>query len=214
VVPNKQSQPRPHWTGFSPDGRFALVPDLGTDSIHVYKVYLQKQTLEHIHEIKGLPGAGPRHMRFSPDGSTIHLLNELTLSITNFKYDQETGRAKMLSTDPALYQNELAKNSFNSASEILVHPNGKWVYSANRGHDSISVFEKNEKRALKRIQLEPIRGAWPRHIQISPQGQWVLAAGADSDTISVFRVDPLNGQLNFLRKGIITIPSPMCILFD
>ena len=38
VVERRQQSPHPHWTGFSPDGKHALVPDLGLDQIVIYKV--------------------------------------------------------------------------------------------------------------------------------------------------------------------------------
>lgn len=214
VVPKRQTKPHPHWVGFSPDGKFAFATDLGTDQIHVYQINLEEQTLATIHEIAGIPGGGPRHMKFSNNGEYIYLLNEFTLSVSTFKYDSKTGTAHLTSSTPALSEIELSENPFNSASEILVHPSGKWVYSANRGHDSVSVFKVNDKDgSLTRIQLEPIRGAWPRNIQMDPKGNWLLAAGADSHTLSAFSIHPDKGTLIFKRKGVVHAPKPICILF-
>ena len=63
------------------------------------------------------------------------------------------------------------------------------------------------------IEVEPIRGAWPRNINLDPSGQWLLAAGADSNTVSVHQVDQETGRLTFQRKGIVNVPSPICIVF-
>lgn len=214
VVANRQNAPHPHWTGFSPDGRFAFVPDLGTDQIVIYKVDLEKVSIEPHGFAHSLPGAGPRHMRFSADGKFIFLLNELNLSITSFAYNSEKGTAERQTTIPTLSQSIKEKEAFNSASEILIHANGRFVYSANRGHDSISVFRVNQKNGeLFAIEVEPIRGSWPRNINLDPSGQWLLAAGAHSNTISVFRIDSQSGELSFQTRGIINIPSPICILF-
>jgi 6-phosphogluconolactonase len=205
--------PHPHWTGFSPDGKFAFVPDLGTDGIHVYGVSLQEMSLKLLHEIKSVPGGGPRHMRFSVDGRYIYLLNELQLSVSTFRYDASTGRGVLVSTMKALSDEELAQNSFNSAAEILVHPNGRFLYTSNRGHDSVSVFDIKNPERPECIQVEPVRGAWPRNIQIHPSGQWLFAAGADSHTLATFKVDVESGRLSFLRKGVQHVPKPLCILF-
>jgi 6-phosphogluconolactonase len=67
--------------------------------------------------------------------------------------------------------------------------------------------------ALRRIQLQPVRGAFPRNIALAPGGGWLLAAGADSNTVSVHRVDPASGRLTYQTKGVINVPAPICILF-
>jgi len=102
--------------------------------------------------------------------------------------------------------------SFNSAAEILVHPQGPFVYSSNRGHDTVSVYQENSRGELQVIQVQPIRGAFPRNINLTPQADWLLAAGADSSTISAHRVDPRSGKLTYQRGAVINVPSPICIL--
>ena len=76
--------PPPHWTGFSPDGNYALIPDLGLDQIVIYKVHSSKPAITPHGVGQSVPGGGPRHMRFSSDGRFIYLLNELSLSVTTF----------------------------------------------------------------------------------------------------------------------------------
>jgi 6-phosphogluconolactonase len=153
-------------------------------------------------------------MRFSHDGQFIYLLNELSLSVTTFEWDAEHGTARQLATVPSLSEIEKAGEDFNSAAEILVHPNGRFLYSSNRGHDSVTVYRADSSNAaLAVIQVQPIRGAFPRNINLSPGGEWLLAAGADSNTVAVHRVDLNTGKLTYQTKGIINVPSPICILF-
>ena len=80
-------------------------------------------------------------MRFSIDGKFIYLLNELSLSVTTFAWDSKNGSAKALTTTPALSEAAKAGEGFNSSAEILVHPSGKFVYSSNRGHDSVTLYQ-------------------------------------------------------------------------
>ncbi|MFT5467644.1 MAG: 6-phosphogluconolactonase [Verrucomicrobiales bacterium] len=214
VVENRQDSPHPHWCGFSPDGKFAFVPDLGTDNIHIYKVDVEKPAIAKHGLAQSIPGGGPRHMRFSVDGKFIYLLNELTLSVSTFAYNAEEGSAKLLTTTPALSEEVKAKEGFNSSAEILVHPNGKFVWSSNRGNDSITCYRADPKTGkLTVTEVEPIRGAWPRNINIDPTSQWVLAAGANSSTVSVHKIDQETGELSYLTRGIINVPGPICILF-
>ena len=214
VVERRQESPHPHWTGFSPDGKYALVPDLGLDQIVIYKVDERKPAITRHGVGQSVPGGGPRHMRFSIDGKFIYLLNELTLSVTTFAWDAAKGTAKTLTTEPAISEQDKQGETFNSSAEILVHPNGRLVYSSNRGHDSVSVYRATPKSGkLKVIQVQPVRGAFPRNINLTPDASWLLAAGADSNTVAAHRVDPKTGKLTYLRGSIVNVPSPICILF-
>lgn len=214
VAGKRQEKPHPHWTGYSPDGKFAFVPDLGLDQVVIYKVNGAKASLSKHGVAQSIPGGGPRHMRFSIDGEFIYLLNELELSVTTFKYNAAEGSAKQLTTTRALNRETKAKELFNSSSEIIVHPNGRFVYSANRGNDSVTVYNANPKTGKLVVkEVQPIRGAWPRNINMDASGRWLLAAGADSNTISVFEIDQQNGELTFQTKSIINVPGSICIVF-
>ena len=113
---------------------------------------------------------------------------------------------------PTLSEEVKAKENFNSASEIRVHPSGKFVYSANRGNDTITAFKVEPSSGkLSVIEVEPIRGGWPRSFAIDPSGKWLLAAGRDSNTVAVFQINPENGQLMYTRN-VSMVPSPICVL--
>ena len=214
VVERRQQSPHPHWTGFSPDGKYALVPDLGLDQIVIYKVDSSKPAITRHGVGQSVPGGGPRHMRFSTNEKFIYLLNELTLSVTTFEWDAAKGTAKTLTTEPALSEEDKEGETFNSSAEILLHPNGRFAYSSNRGHDSITVYRANPKSGkLKVVQVQPVRGAFPRNINLSPNASWLLAAGADSNTVAAHRVDADTGKLTYQRGSVVNVPSPICILF-
>ena len=124
VVERRQQSPHPHWTGFSPDGKYALVPDLGLDQIVIYKVDSSKPAITPNGIGQSVPGGGPRHMRFSIDGKFIYLLNELSLSVTTFAWNSANGTAKTLTTELTLSERDKADESFNRRRfEIFVrHP--------------------------------------------------------------------------------------------
>jgi len=215
VVERRQDKPHAHWTGFSPDNRFAFVPDLGLDQVLVWRV--DDPRMPRGISLHGAgqcpPGSGPRHMKFHPQGDRIYVLNELACSVTVFEYDAETGGMQPLQTIGTLSESQKAGEVFNSGSEIRVHPSGRFVYTANRGHDTITVFSVDpESRLLKLVEQEPIRGGWPRNFNVDPAGAWLLAAGRDSHTVAVFAIDPASGQLTYTRS-MAMVPTPICVLF-
>ena len=123
------------------------------------------------------------------------------------------GTMTALQTIPTVSEAAKAKETFVSASEIRVHPSGKFVYAANRGHDTITAFRiDRDNGKLTLIECEPIRGGWPRNFNIDPTGKWLLAAGRDSNTIAVFEIDGETGELTYMRI-MVTVPTPICVAF-
>lgn len=214
IVPRRQNKPHPHWVGFSPDGHYAFVPDLGMDGIVSYRVNSDQPAIEKHSFTNANPGDGPRHMRFSTDGKFIYSLNELSLTVTTFRYNATSGSTLKIANTPTLSEKTKAKETSNYAAEIITHPNGQFIYSSNRGHDSITAYRVNtENGKLQIIEVESIRGAWPRNINMEASGQWLLAAGQHSNTISVFEIDAATGELTYQQKSIINLPNPTSILF-
>ncbi len=205
----RQKGPHPHWTGVSPDNQFLFVPDLGADKIFIYEIDHANATLKPHGAGIAVPGGGPRHMKFSKDGSKIYLLNELLMSVTVFNYDAAAGTMKAVQTISTLPE-ELWEIP-NKSAEVRVHPSGKFVYASNRGHDSIAAFSVDERTGhLAFIERESIRGSWPRNFNVDPSGQWMVVAGRYSNTLSVFRVDSATGELFFTGK-ITNVPAPICV---
>jgi len=213
IVANRQNAPHPHWCGFSPCGKFALVPDLGLDQIVTYQIKDAPLGLIPHGKIDSLPGGGPRHMKFSSDGKFIYLLDELSLVIETFLWEPTQGQATRTSTIATLSEQEKMGESFNSAAEIRVHPSGRWVYSSNRGNDSISVFEAGTNGLLQNIQKQPVRGAFPRNFTLNHKGSWLVTAGQDSNTVSSHRINQETGKLTYQRGSIFNVPNPTCLLF-
>lgn len=211
----RQESPHPHWTGFSRDGRFAMIPDLGMDQIVIYSVDVVKKSLTEHGKATVPPGSGPRHMRFSMDGEFIYLLNELSLTISTFKYNTADGTAKLIDTTKTISEELKANQNSNAASEILVHPNGHFVYSANRGHDSVTVYSRDVSTGkLSHVEVESTRGSWPRSMSLSPSGKWLLVGNQFSNNVALFSIDEESGGLTFFGRETFSVPNPSCVLFS
>ena len=205
----RQEGPHPHGVYFDKSNEFLYVPDLGLDQVFVYPFDAATSKLgEPLPSLATAPGAGPRHMAFSPDWKNAYVINELD----NTVLATTTSRKKLTPTSsvPTLPEGFTEKST---TAEIEVHPNGKFVYGSNRGHDSIVVYQRDEKTGnLKFLQHVPCGGKVPRHFKIDPTGKWLLCAHADSDTISVLLLNPATGLLGS-PVNTVASPNPICILF-
>jgi 6-phosphogluconolactonase len=156
------------------------------------------------------PGAGPRHLAFSPDGSGLYVVNELDSTLSVFAVDRSTGGLQprqTLSTLPASFTGE------NFPGDIHGARSGRVVYASNRGHDSIAVFAVDTKKGeLAPVQHVSTGGKWPRNFAIDPTGQYLLVANQRSDTITVFAIDAESGTLAPNGQSV-EIPTPVCLKF-
>ena len=214
AVADRQDASHAHWTGVSPDNRFLFVPDLGLDQVVIYKLDATTGRIEPHGSGIVPPGSGPRHMKFHPNGHWIYVLNELNLTVTVFEYDSNAGIMTPKQTVESVPAADLVREKAKSASEIRVHPNGKFVYSANRGHDTISVYAVDPTNGkLSLLQIENPRCATPRNFNLTPDAKWLLAAGQLSNSLGLFSVDSDSGRLTFQQASVF-VPTPICVLFD
>jgi 6-phosphogluconolactonase len=212
VVQARQEGPHEHWIAVSPDNRYALSVDLGLDEVLVDKFDASSGTLKPndppFAQVE--PGAGPRHLVFSPSGKFAYVTNELGSTVTVFVYDADAGtlEAKQtIGTVPSDYGGP------NDTAEIAVHPSGKFLYVSNRGHDSIAVFGIAAKTGeLTSIGNFPTRGKTPRNFAIDPTGHYLLVANQDTNDIEVFRIDAGSGELAYTGERV-EVPSPVDIAF-
>ena len=209
---SRQEAPHPHSANPAPKGNYLLVPDLGTDEIVIYRTDPASGSVETHGHGKCPPGAGPRHLTFALNGKFAYVANEMGLSVTVFKYDAEAGTLEPIQTIPTLSDEIRVPES--NCSEIRMHPSGRFLYVANRVHDSITAFSVNpESGKLTFIEAEPAQGKHPRNFNVDPTGKWLLVAGRDSNSISVFKVDQENGDLEYTGQTVKT-PAPICVVFQ
>src|SRR5258708_25965799 len=151
----RQEAPHAHWIKASARNRFAYVSDLGLDRVLIYNFDATKGALslgnavptekagttsaKEFFSATLAPGTGPRHVAVTADGNFMYVLGELDSTVTVFANDaKETFRSiQKISALPAGFSGQ------NNAAEIVAHPSGKFLYTSNRGDDSISVFTIN-----------------------------------------------------------------------
>jgi 6-phosphogluconolactonase len=212
VNPQRQKEPHAHGIYTDSEDKFAYVPDLGLDKVLIYTFEPEKGSLtpNDPPAINLEPGSGPRHFAFHPAGGFAYVINEMANTIVVFKHDADIGALETLQTISTL-PNDFAGS--NTTAEIFVHPNGRFVYGSNRGHDSIAVFAVEEGSGkLKFVEHTPTGGKSPRNFAIDPTGKWLIASNQASGDLFVFRIDPATGKLTATGNSA-KLPGPMSVLF-
>jgi 6-phosphogluconolactonase (cycloisomerase 2 family) len=177
-----------------PSGRFVLAADLGLDRILVWKFDAVAGKL-----IPGdppsaavAPGDGPRHFAFHPNGRLLYSLQEEGSTLVTFDYDGATGRLRAKQTISSLPPGFAGTNY---TSEVVISPDARFVYAANRLHDTIAWFSIAADGTLRFVGEEPTRGDYPRFFTFDPSGRFVYSCNQRADAIASFRVNRKTGAL-------------------
>ena len=205
-IKNRQDQPHLHCVEFTPDGKFLLANDLGTDKIHVFPlVQAGKPDEKEVFDVNLEPASGPRHICFSKDGRFAYLINEISGKVTTLSYDGK-------GLTPIQYIEADTVNAQGSA-DIHLSPDGKFLYASNRlKADGIAIFSVNQEAGLLTKVGYQLTGIHPRNFIITPGGRFLLVACRDSNVVQIFERDEETGLLVDTGKKIET-GKPVCLKF-
>jgi 6-phosphogluconolactonase len=220
VDPSIQSEPHTHSVVVSPDNRYAVVSDLGTDKVLVFRFDSETGRLSPPDPpfVKVYPGGGPRHFVFDPSGKFGYQLGEMSGAIDVFSWDPSQGKLNLVQRAQSVPHDFFGGNH---SAEIEVHPSGKFLYESNRrtqgenvrGPDTIGVFAINPKDGtLTPVEQTLSGGIMPRNFDIDPPGNFLLVANELTNNIVVFRIDSSSGKLSKTGKEI-KVDTPVCLKF-
>jgi len=199
-VTARQEVPHPHSVHLSPDNRFLLVNDLGSDAITVFPVepgaHLGTPTL--FPNLRS--GVGPRHIAFHPNGRWVYSINEIDSTIDHFLWSTTSSRVdpQAMLVNTGNFVKTIAPGfpaAKNTAAEVAICNDGNFLYASNRGENSLVVFTIGDEGKLEFLQRIPCGGKTPRQFTLSPDGRWILCGNQDSATVTVFRRDGATGRL-------------------
>lgn len=207
-----KNQDHAHAHCFIPDpaNRYAFAVDLGTDKVYGYQLDAAGGQLRPLPTpaFAARPGAGPRHLTFHPAGRWAYLENELNSTVTALAYDAATGtfrEIQTLSTLPEGFTGE------NSGADVHVSPDGRFLYTSNRGDNSLAVFSiAPADGRLTLVQHVSTQGKTPRNFALDPSGRLLLVANQNSDNIFTYRVNKQSGKLTATGQSV-SLPTPMFV---
>lgn len=204
----RQTHPYLHAVNFTPDSKYLLANDLGTDRIHVFPAQGPIDESK-MRDLQILPGVGPRHLCFSPAGNRAYLIGELSGDIVTIGYEEGPSdfpfRMMQVSKADTL--------DAGGSADIHVSPDGRFVYASHRLQgDGLSIYKINPNDgSIARVGYQET-GIHPRNFAITPNGKFLLVACRDSDIVQIFSRDAETGLLCDTGKSI-TMKNPVCLQF-
>ncbi|MFD9324772.1 lactonase family protein [Streptomyces sp. NPDC060065] len=212
----RQQGPHAHHVVTDPSGRFALVADFGADRVFVYRFdratrALSAGTPDGPGTYATAPGSGPRRLAFHPSGRTVYLLNELTADIQTLHWNPEDGA---LTHRQSLPTDAPGHTGTTSAAELAISRDGRFLYTSNRGENTLVVFSADRRTGLlTQVQRISCGGLTPWSFSLHPSGSWLFVANQASNTVNLFAVDARSGQLTDTGASV-PVPKPDCITFS
>lgn len=204
----RQNEPHVHQVLLTPDKKYLLANDLGTDKTTVYQYQPNSTNILTPYDTLSIkPGSGPRHSAFSKDGKRLYLLQEIdgTVSVIGMK----NGKLTLIQETSVVKNNKVVIR----AADIHLSPDGQYLYASNRGTaNDISCFSIAKNGKLTFLQQISTEGEGPRNFAITLNGQYVFVAHEQSNNIAIFKRDILTGLLSYTGKKI-EVGSPVCLLF-
>ena len=207
-----QVGPHVHAAVLSPDEKYLLFPDLGTDKLNIYKYNPDGvPVLEPapIPFVSSNPGYGPRHVVFSADGKFVYMLQEISGTVTVYNFMR--GRPielQIISMVPDGFKGNI------QAADIHLSPDGRFLYASNRGsaNDIVQYAVNKQSGMLTFVKRYSSMGKSPRNFVIDPTGTYMFISNQYSNSVAIYKIDKLTGMLT-LTPLMINIDGPMCIRF-
>jgi len=201
--------PHAHMIETDPAGNYAIATDLGLDIVIVWRFDRANGKLLTPKTFPTSAGAGPRHFAFHPNGVWFYLLNEESSTLAFMVYNSSTGSLQLVDEISTLPEGFVGTNF---TSEIMVSPNGSFIYAANRLHDTIAIFSIDRAGHPELIDEEWTRGDYPRSFNIDPSGRYMFVCNQRSDAVTTFKVDGNGRHLKFADR-YTPVGSPASIIF-
>ena len=213
----KSGRPRVNCVKLTPDCKYLLAADGGTDHVKVYSFEYRTGMINQIDILRCELGSGPKRIGFSDDGKFMYVVFEGTNTIGVYEYltgDQKMGRQrpefKLLQKLPTVDKKDI---SISSAITFMFSPDQKHIFVSNEGDNSICFYDRDsETGLLEKRRVSPISGEFPKGICVFPDGKHILSCNNKSGTLTFFKIDYEHGLLIMSGKPIKVDEPNRCIM--
>ncbi|MYL49314.1 beta-propeller fold lactonase family protein [Halobacillus litoralis] len=204
----RQEKPHMHYAGFTPDEKYVIAIDLGSDRVITYAA--DQGNLTQVQVFNTAPGSGPRHITFHPNQKYAYVMTELSSEVLVLHYDEKDGsftQHQAIKTIPENFKET------NDGSAIHISSDGQFVYAGNRGHNSIASYKVDQDTGqLTFVEWTSTEGNWPRDFVQDPSEEFLIATNQKSNTMTLFERDKNTGKLSLVQSDV-HVPEPVCVKF-
>ncbi len=199
-VTPRQNQAKVHSVMISPDGSLLAAANLGADELELFEVDYGREVLRLTASVPVDAGREPRHLAFHPSGDYLYLLTESGNRL--YVYQVCSGRLRELAAYGTL---DPAAEPGGAAADVVVSPDGRFVYSSNRGQSNIAVWRVMDSGLLDSAGFFSCGGKSPRGLNLTPDGKELLCANNDSGTVTVL---PLDADTGLPGPAVCSVKAP------
>lgn len=216
-VAERQDAAHIHCATVAPGDAHVLACDLGDDVILVFPIgpgrgdYVRVPT-----RVQARAGSGPRHVAFHPNARWVYCIHEIDCTVDVYDWTVSGGQPAMKLREGSVVST-LAKGvgtKGNTACEIVVSDDGRFVYTCTRGADTIEVWGVDAGTGLLTlVQRLPSGGKVPRYIAFDPSKKWLVCCNqGGTGNVAVFARDVATGRLG-MRPKVFPANTPMFALW-
>lgn len=195
----RQDMPHCHYVNLTADGKYLLVCDLGNDTIYTYDKELNEISKSRVPE-----GDGCRHLAVSEMNNVVYCVNELASTVSVF--DINDGVLTLGETYSAISS---SYKGMNTAAAIRLSHDERYLYTSNRGDDSICIFEiSSDGRKLNNIGYFKTGGESPRDFDIVDG--YMFVTNESTNNVTIFK-----NEDNEFKKipEELKMPGPLCVVY-
>jgi 6-phosphogluconolactonase len=213
---NKQRQegPHAHCGFFDESGTIGFVCDLGLDQVLLHSLDRSTGVLSPSKPafIAMPAGSGPRHIHLAPGNKVAFVNGELDMTLNVVSMNLKESKFDVVQSVTTL-PDGVTKTDKDSTAETRIHPNGKFVYVSNRGHNTVAAFSFDAE-TMKVKPVGHISGdiKIPRNFNLTPDGKWMLIASQDGGKVGVYAIDEKTG-LAKETEHVVKIDGCVCVKF-
>ncbi len=203
---------RPHvsCTIFSPEGRFLFMVDSGIDQIKIFTVDHETGKIKFRDILPCEMNSGPARILFSKNGKILFVLHELKNYISVYSYEigpDQLPVCELLQKIDTLPKNY---NVPSAACAMVLTPDGRHLFCSNAGENTIAIYDIEEATGLlKRRNILPISGDYPKDIDVFPGGAFIVCTNHDSNSLTFFRPN-YDAGIIIMNGNELPLDNPSC----
>ncbi|MBO1198359.1 lactonase family protein [Staphylococcus simiae] len=203
----RQDHPHAHYLNQTPDGKYVVATDLGTDRIVAYQ--FGEDGFKEYAQSKFKDADGTRHIEFHDNGKYAYVVHELSNEVSVTAYHD--GHFEEL----ARYQT--IPQDFTDATKLAavrLSRDQQFLYVSNRGHNSIAIYKVlADGSKLELVAITHTGDDFPRDFNITPSNKYLVCAHEQGQSkVTVFERNEQTGELTLTDDHSQALEG-VCVIF-